>query len=59
MAQGRETLKVSKRDEFGSRESRRLRRSGFVPGVLDAGGADARPFQVGERDIPTAATELV
>jgi large subunit ribosomal protein L25 len=56
MAQGRETLKVSKRDEFGSRESRRLRRSGFVPGVLYAGGDDARPFQVGEREIRTFLT---
>jgi large subunit ribosomal protein L25 len=51
MAQGREVLKVAKRDEFGSRESRRLRRAGFVPGVLYAGGTEARPFQVGEREI--------
>src|ERR671910_3824215 len=56
MAQGRETLKVAQRDDFGSRESRRLRRSGFVPGVLYAGGADARPFQVGEREIRTFLT---
>ena len=51
MAQGREVLKVAKRGDFGSRESRRLRRAGFVPGVLYAGGAEARPFQVGEREI--------
>ena len=44
-------LKVAVRDDFGSRESRRLRRAGFVPGVLYAGGSDARPFQVGEREI--------
>jgi large subunit ribosomal protein L25 len=56
MAQGRETLKVAKREEFGSREGRRLRRAGFVPGVLYAGGADARPFQVGEREIRTFLT---
>jgi large subunit ribosomal protein L25 len=47
----RETLKVGKREQFGSRESRRLRRAGFVPGVVYAGGAEARPFQVGEREI--------
>jgi large subunit ribosomal protein L25 len=51
MAAAREVLKVTKREQFGSRESRRLRRSGFVPGVLYAGGAEARPFQVGEREI--------
>jgi large subunit ribosomal protein L25 len=51
MAAGRETLKVAVRDDFGSRESRRLRRAGFVPGVLYSGGSDARPFQVGEREI--------
>jgi large subunit ribosomal protein L25 len=51
MAAGREILKVAVRDDFGSRESRRLRRAGFVPGVLYGGGSDARPFQVGEREI--------
>jgi large subunit ribosomal protein L25 len=56
MAQGRETLKVAQRDEFGSRESRRLRRAGFVPGVLYSGGSDASPFQVGEREIRTFLT---
>jgi large subunit ribosomal protein L25 len=56
MAQGRETLKVAQRADFGSRESRRLRRAGFVPGVLYSGGSDARPFQVGEREIRTFLT---
>ena len=51
MAADRETLKVETRDDFGSRESRRLRRSGFVPGVLYGGGREARPFKVGGRDI--------
>jgi large subunit ribosomal protein L25 len=51
MAADRETLKVAQRADFGSRESRRLRRAGFVPGVLYSGGSDARPFQVGEREI--------
>ena len=50
-AASRETLKVSAREEFGSRESRRLRREGFVLGVVYGGGSDARPFQVNEREI--------
>jgi large subunit ribosomal protein L25 len=51
MARGRETLKVAQRAEFGSRSSRRLRREGLVPGVVYAGGGEARPFQAGEREI--------
>jgi large subunit ribosomal protein L25 len=54
MASERATLKVAERDEFGSRESRRLRRAGFVPGIVYGGGKDARPFQVPEREISTA-----
>ena len=50
MASDRATLKAQPRTEFGSRESRRLRRSGLVPGVIYAAGDDARPFQVAERD---------
>jgi large subunit ribosomal protein L25 len=50
MASDRATLKVEPRDAFGSRTSRRLRREGLVPGVVYGGGADARPFQVGERE---------
>jgi large subunit ribosomal protein L25 len=51
MAQGREKLKAAPRSEFGSRTSRRLRRDGLVPGVVYSGGAEARPFQVAERDV--------
>jgi large subunit ribosomal protein L25 len=51
MADARQTLKVSPRAEFGSRSARRLRRSGLVPGVVYSGGAEARPFQVGEREV--------
>lgn len=51
MASDRETLKASPRKEFGSRTTRRLRRSGQVPGVVYSGGEDARPFCVGERDL--------
>jgi large subunit ribosomal protein L25 len=53
MAAGRNTLKAAARTEFGSRESRRLRRSGQVPGVVYTGGEDARPFQVSDRDLRT------
>jgi large subunit ribosomal protein L25 len=51
MARGRPTLEAAPRAEFGSRSSRRLRRDGLVPGVVYAGGNEARCFQVGERDI--------
>src|SRR5215218_3360097 len=53
MASDRATLKVSDRTEFGSRTTRRLRRTGLVPGVVYGGGKDARPFQVPERDART------
>ena len=53
MARGRETLKAAPRAEFGSRSSRRLRREGLVPGVVYAGGAEARAFQVAEREVRT------
>ena len=46
MAQGRTTLKVSPRDTFGSRATRRLRKDGLVPGVVYGQGGEARPFQV-------------
>jgi large subunit ribosomal protein L25 len=51
MASDRATLKAAPRTDFGSRESRRLRRAGFVPGVVYGGGNDARPFQVAEREV--------
>jgi large subunit ribosomal protein L25 len=53
MASDRETLKVEPRDSFGSRTSRRLRREGFVPGVVYGGGSDTRTFQVAEREART------
>jgi large subunit ribosomal protein L25 len=49
MASDRGTLQVSERSEFGSRSSRRLRRSGLVPGIVYGGGREARAFQVHER----------
>jgi large subunit ribosomal protein L25 len=53
MAATRETLKAAPRTEFGSRVSRRLRREGLVPGVVYAGGSEARAFQVAEREART------
>ncbi len=50
MASDRATLQAKPRTEFGSRTSRRLRREGLVPGVVYGGGAEARAFQVGERE---------
>jgi large subunit ribosomal protein L25 len=51
MASDRPTLKVSPREQFGSRRIRRLRRAGLVPGVVYGGGKEARAFQVGEREL--------
>ena len=57
MAQTREKLKAAPRTEFGSRTSRRLRRDGLVPGVVYSGGAEARAFQVAERDVRNVLAE--
>jgi large subunit ribosomal protein L25 len=51
MASDRATLKVAERSEFGSRESRRLRRSGMVPGIVYGAGSETRTFQVPEREV--------
>jgi len=51
MARTREKLKVAPRTDFGSRSARRLRGEKLVPGVVYAGGEEARPFQVLERDV--------
>jgi large subunit ribosomal protein L25 len=51
MAQGRTTLKVSPREIFGSRATRRLRKDGFVPGIVYGQGGEARPFQVPSREL--------
>jgi large subunit ribosomal protein L25 len=57
MASRRATLKVAPRVEFGSRTSRRLRRGGLVPGVVYSGGAEARAFQVAEREVHAVLTD--
>jgi large subunit ribosomal protein L25 len=49
------TLEVREREDLGSRESRRLRAQGLVPGVL-YGKGHARPIVVAERDLRTAVT---
>jgi large subunit ribosomal protein L25 len=57
MASSRSTLKAAPREDFGSRNSRRLRREGVVPGVVYSGGSDAKPFQVSERDVRSILSE--
>ena len=53
MAQSqRPSLSVEERAERGSREARRLRRAGFVPGVLYGGSHDETvTFKVGQREL--------
>jgi large subunit ribosomal protein L25 len=51
MAQGRPTLNVELRKAEGSRATRRLRRSGLVPGVVYGGGEDCQSFQADEREL--------
>jgi large subunit ribosomal protein L25 len=51
MAQGRPTLNVEPRTADGSRATRRLRRSGYVPGVVYGGGEDSRNFKANEREL--------
>jgi large subunit ribosomal protein L25 len=48
-------LEVREREDLGSRESRRLRAQGLIPGVL-YGKGHTRPIVVAERDLRTAVT---
>ena len=51
----RPSLVVEERPERGSRATRRLRREGFVPGVVYGGGdGDCISFKVGARDLRAA-----
>ena len=50
----RPTLAVEERPELGSRSSRRLRRAGYVPGVVYGAGVEPLPFKVGARDLRIA-----
>jgi large subunit ribosomal protein L25 len=47
-------LDVSSRMPGGSREARRMRREGLVPGVLYGGGGDPVSFAVGARELRAA-----
>jgi len=53
MARERQKLKAAPRTGFGSRSARRLRGEKLVPGVVYAGGAEARHFQAVEREVRT------
>jgi len=56
MAGERIKLEVRDREGLGSRESRRLRRAGFVPGVLYGAKTEAHPFCVQERELRRVLT---
>jgi large subunit ribosomal protein L25 len=47
-------LEVQQRHALGSRESRRLRRGGLIPGVLYGRGKKPHPFVVSERTLRSA-----
>ncbi|MEA2449137.1 MAG: large subunit ribosomal protein [Thermoleophilaceae bacterium] len=51
MAQDRPTLNVEPRTADGSRSTRRLRRSGFVPGVIYGEGQGCQSFKANEREL--------
>jgi large subunit ribosomal protein L25 len=53
-ASDRPSLAVEERPERGSRSSRRLRRQGYVPGVVYGAGTDPVPFKVSARDLRIA-----
>jgi large subunit ribosomal protein L25 len=50
----RPTLAVEERPEQGSRSSRRLRRAGYVPGIVYGAGVEPQAFKVGARDLRIA-----
>ena len=54
MAETTTKLDVNSRTAGGSREVRRLRRSGRVPGVLYGGGGDAVSFDADARELRLA-----
>src|SRR5215210_593607 len=55
MANGdRPSLSVEERPDLGSRASRRLRRAGYVPGIVYGAGDEPLPFKVGARDLRLA-----
>jgi large subunit ribosomal protein L25 len=54
MADGRPTLEAEQRPELGSRSSRRLRRAGYVPGIVYGEGSDNLPFKVNAHQLRAA-----
>src|ERR687894_487980 len=50
----RPSLLVDERPERGSRAARRLRRAGYVPGIVYGAGDEPVPFKVGARDLRLA-----
>lgn len=50
-ADDRQTLELSPRESRGSREGRRTRRSGEVPGILYGRGRDPQAFSVNELEL--------
>src|SRR5262245_62130018 len=56
MAGERIKLQVKERESVGSRESRRLRRQGLVPGVLYGRGNEPHAISVPERELRRALT---
>lgn len=56
MAGERVKLQVTERERLGSRESRRLRRQGLIPGVLYRAGDEPHPFSVPERELRRVLT---
>jgi large subunit ribosomal protein L25 len=58
MARGeRTTLSIEPREERGSRAGRRLRREGFVPGVVYGTGAETTAFKVDARRLRAVLAE--
>ena len=56
MAAERVRLEVSARERTGSRDARRLRKQGLVPGVLYGRGRTPHPICVSERELRRALT---
>jgi large subunit ribosomal protein L25 len=56
-AAGRSSLTIEPRDERGSRATRRLRREGYVPGVVYGTGDESIAFKVDARKLRTLLAE--
>ncbi len=56
MAGERVKLEVKEREQLGSRETRRLRKQGLIPGVLYRSGDTPHPFTVPERELRRVLT---